>query len=166
MYFRDQKGAVAIEMAMISLPLFMIVFVIIDTSIAALKQYNLDHISNEIARCISLKGIYQSQQEFMDEVLCAKSRPFIDCEAVQLGITPVNGTVTSIDNSALTTGWNVGTSDDLMMIELSVPSRALVSWVQLHPTIQSSGEDYFFSRSIVRAEPFADSRSGESCDLN
>ena len=158
-----EKGSVAIEFAMVSVPLFFFFWVSVDVSLGILRQYSLDHISNEMARCLSIKGIQQTRVEFLSEQICETPRPFLKCDSLEIGAMPVGGSPADVSHDNLIAAWDLGGVDELVVVEVAHPSMSLLPMVQLNALIDQGGEDYLYSRSVIRTEPFAGSRTGGEC---
>lgn len=99
---RDEKGAVAIEFALLALPFFILIFAILETSIVFLAGQILDSAVQDASRQIrtgQAQGAEWDVDDFREEV-CDGLYGMFDCSADKLKVKV--SVVSSFSNATLT----------------------------------------------------------------
>lgn len=162
-FVTSESGSSAVEFALVALPFFTLILVIFEISISTARQYMLDDVNFKVSRCSSLLGISEKKEDFLSNQICQRNLPFLSCDRVEIGASKLTNGSSSVDNTGRIKGWDVGASDDIVIIELSYPYEPIVPFVAISPTIVENGQSYLYSRSIIRNEPNSQRRVGGSC---
>lgn len=159
---KSDNGSTAIEFALVSLPFFSLVLVILEIGLSTVRQYVLDDTGFKLARCASLIGLDPDRTKLLTEQICPANLPFLKCSSITLGAANVSGGGV-VNNESLISAWNIGSADDIIVLELSYPYEPIIPLLKVMPTITESGTTFLYSRNMIRNEPSIASRSGGPC---
>ena len=153
---RDDRGATAVEFAMVSVPFLGLLFAIFETAFVFFTTEGLEAATSDAARFImtgqATAGSYSGATDFRDKVICNPTAPrvrilpsFIDCSQLIVDVS-TNGSsgstsFTSADMSKSfytnpSTKYCPGGSSDIVIVRIVYPMPAFLTIL----TIQSLGK--------------------------
>ncbi|VAV89020.1 Similar to TadZ/CpaE, associated with Flp pilus assembly [hydrothermal vent metagenome] len=162
---RAQKGATAVEFALIATPFFFLLFAMLEVAMVFFVSISMEHATMEVARTIRTGEAQQSGQSsggFLDAV-CAEMSPLVPCNGnvyidvrtfADFGDVNVNNPINNqeLDNGNFT--YNAGNAGDIVIV------RVFYVWKLNTPLIGTvfanlSGERRLIATtSAFRNEPF------------
>lgn len=177
-WWKQDDGVTAVEFSLVALPMFLMIFGIIELSIFFASSTVLEGASTEAARRIrtgQVAGVAEgltdpaaieaAERAAFEELLCDNVSTLIDCGAIQYEVIHMNADTFSdasnyepqYDNEGnlIEHPFSVGGANDVILI------RAYYKWRFLTPMISSmltagSGVDYVseLSTVVIRTEPY------------
>ncbi|ARQ61845.1 MULTISPECIES: TadE/TadG family type IV pilus assembly protein [Rhizobium] len=161
----DRKGVAAIEFAILALPLFIMIFGIIEVSLMFFVNSALDASVHKISRMIRTGEVASSKitlagfkSRICDDMLLAFS-----CSSglvVKVSVLSDLSSATSadpIDNSGkltVTETYDIGKGSDYILVQAFLPWGATVNFFSLSSAKLSDGSYLLGSSALFRNEPF------------
>ena len=153
---RDDRGATAVEFAMVSVPFLGLLFAIFETAFVFFTTEGLEAATSDAARYImtgqAAAASYTSATDFRDKVICSPTSPrvrilptFIDCSQLIVDVSMAGSTGSTSFSSAdmsksfytnPTTKYCIGGSSDIVIVRIVYPMPAFLTVL----TIQSLGQ--------------------------
>lgn len=164
-FIDDRKGVAAIEFAMVALPLFMTIFVILECAVQYFVATSLDLAVQTTARQIRTG---QVQERGLDKpafkaALCGQINDFFGCSSkLKLKVDVVENVAATaaadpIDGSGnlqVTETYNIGKSGDFLLVQAFLPWPAFLQMFTLSGQKTADGDYVLRSSSLFRNEPF------------
>lgn len=156
-FFNNEKGATAIEFAVVILPLLTIIFAIIEMSYKSMLQSELDDRLYQATYSISTNNVpIDNAQQFMDEYFCPEiGTVFLNCSDIEIGVETVTGRfrLNNFTNQSIIGDWNLGNTNDAVLIEINYPVSNIVHPIAIADVITRNNKKYYRSRGVARREP-------------
>ncbi|APG88174.1 Flp pilus assembly protein TadG (plasmid) [Sinorhizobium americanum CCGM7] len=162
---RDRSGVAAIEFALLALPLFTIIFGILECAAMFFIDTALDAAVHKAARLIrtgQATAENMSLTGFKTEV-CGNLLYVLDCEdkllvAVDtLTDTSSSGAMKAINSSGavtITEGFEIGKGSDYVTVQAFLPWKPIVSLYSLSSSTLADGSYLMGASVLLRNEPF------------
>ncbi len=162
-YLKDNKGATALEFAILAVPLLMGLFAIIELSYKGIIQNELDNKLYVVSSEIGINNFTSDNaSEFMRDEFCPDiGTTFMKCDEIEIGVRVLPGRPYLYRNDTVIGQWDLGCTSDVIMIELNYPVTNLVHPIAIADITTRSNEKYYRSRSVIRREPLLS--GGSSC---
>jgi Flp pilus assembly protein TadG len=164
-FLTDRKGVAAIEFALLALPLFMLIFAIIEISVMFLVNSAMDASVQKISRMIRTGEIASSrvsQADFKAKI-CNEMLLSFSCSGNLLvkvdilsnlssatGANPINAS----GNLAVTETYNIGKGSDYVLVQAFLPWDAVVNFFTFSSNKLADGRYLLGSSVLFRNEPF------------
>lgn len=161
----DRKGVAAIEFAILALPLFIMIFGIIEVSLMFFVNSALDASVHKISRMIRTGEVASTKvtlagfkSRICDDMILAFS-----CSSglvVKVSVLSDLSSATSadpIDNSGkltVTETYDIGKGSDYILVQAFLPWGATVNFFSLSSAKLSDGSYLLGSSALFRNEPF------------
>ncbi len=162
----NEDGSVAIEMGLIGIPFFAVLFAVIETALVFFASIAMEGAMEDAARMVRTGIAHESgmtAEQFKTEV-CSKSPLFFDCDerlVVDVRTFEEFGAVNSADpldeNGNLSNNfqYNIGDAGDVVLV------RAFYVWDIITPIgigldNMSGGNHLIAASSVFRNEPFSE----------
>jgi Flp pilus assembly protein TadG len=175
-FARQQKGAAAVEFAIVAIPFLGLLFAILETALVFFAGQTLEATTTSSARLI-LTGQAQttdfktgaaattpwSQDEFKTAV-CSRLSSMFDCSKLYVSVdtvanfasadtsTPIKDEKLTIDTNALP--YNTGNPGDIVVVNLYYEWPISVSLLNAHLTNLSGDKRLLLSTAVFRNEPY------------
>ncbi len=165
-YAADNRGAAAVEFAMIAAPFFFLIFGLLEISIIFIMAAILDHGVADATRPLRTGAVQQAgmtAEEFR-VMLCGELMGMMDCEnKLHFDVQTVNGFANTPSGSPLDAaglvdddefGFNPGGPNDIVAV------RVFYEWDLLTPGLSAplanmAGQKHLLqSNAVFRNEPF------------
>lgn len=120
--FREEGGVASIEFALVALPFFLLIFVIIESGFNFFAAANLDDALRRTSREIQTGLVHEKRwgrDEFRDR-LCGRLPGFMSCSRVSIDVRPVR----NLSLSSFLQRSGDGLAGDLRLIELDATKTA------------------------------------------
>ncbi|MDC9835761.1 TadE/TadG family type IV pilus assembly protein [Rhizobium binxianense] len=161
----DHKGAAAIEFAILALPLFIMLFGIIEVSLMFFVNSALDASVHKISRMIRTGEAASSKITLggFKAKICDDMLLSFDCSSglvVKVNVLSDMSTAAStdpIDSSgklAVTETYDIGKGSDYILVQAFLPWTAVVNFFSLSSAKLSDGSYLLGSSALFRNEPF------------
>ncbi|MBX5160701.1 MULTISPECIES: TadE/TadG family type IV pilus assembly protein [unclassified Rhizobium] len=161
----DRDGVAAIEFAILALPLFIIIFGIIEVSLMFFVNATLDASVHKISRMIRTGEVASSKITLADfkARICNDMLLSFNCSSdllVKVSVLSDLSSATSgnpIDTSgklAVTETYNIGQGSDYILVQTFLPWTAVVNFLSLSSAKLSDGRYLIGSSVLFRNEPF------------
>ncbi|MCE7998377.1 MAG: pilus assembly protein [Rhodobiaceae bacterium] len=163
---RKEDGSVAVEMGLISLPFFAMLFALIETTIVFFTSVAMEGAMEDAARMVRTGVAHESgmSAEQFKTAVCEKSPLFFDCDQnliVDVRTFDEFGAVNAADpideNGDLSNEfqYNIGGAGDVVLV------RAFYVWQVVSPIAiglenMSGGNRLIATSSVFRNEPFGE----------
>lgn len=140
---------------MLAGPLFAGLLGIIELSYKSLQQTELDNALNAIAGRMSINNFDSSDSiEYLRDEFCPDvGTTFLKCSQLELGIEVLVNDFHTYRNTNIVGTWNMGCTNDPIMIELNYPVTNAVHPIVIADIVQRGDDNYFRSRTVIRREP-------------
>ncbi|OBZ95100.1 pilus assembly protein TadG [Pararhizobium polonicum] len=164
-FFGDRSGVAAIEFAILALPLFVLVFGIIEISAMFFVNTALDSSVHKNARLIKTGQAAEKKTSLADfkAKICGDMVYMLNCEARLLvsvdvitdvssagGMVPVD----SKGNVTITESFNPGYGSDYVLVQAFLPWPPIVNLYSLSSRTLSDGSYLLGASTLFRNEPF------------
>jgi Flp pilus assembly protein TadG len=155
---RDQRGATAIEFAIVALPFFTLMFAIIETAIVFFASQALETATADAARLIMTGQAQQqkfSKTQFQQQI-CDNMRGLLDCDALTVDVR----TYTVFAGSAARPDadeepqYTPGIGGDIVVVRASYEWPLVTSLVGLSLADRPNGKRLIAATAAFRNEPF------------
>lgn len=179
-FLHARTGAVAVEFAMISIPLLMLILAISEAGVDLYLKSALDNAAQNVARQIftgaaqnmSVNGAAVTQQYFTQHVVCPNLPAVLSCSNVIVNIvnfaetaspTPYYNYVNASSNGLLQpaldntkTNFCLGTTSSYVILQILYPLPLISSVFGNGPVTTLNGKTVriLFSTAVFRNEPF------------
>ncbi len=162
---RDRSGVAAIEFALLALPLFIIIFGILECAAMFFIDSALDaavHKASRLIRTGKATNNNMGLTGFKTEI-CGNLLYLLDCEdkllvAVStLTDSSSSGAMKAINSSgtvSITEGFDIGKGSDYVMIQTFLPWKPIVSLYSLSSSTLADGSYLLGASVLLRNEPF------------
>ncbi|PDT02495.1 pilus assembly protein TadG [Rhizobium chutanense] len=161
----DHKGAAAIEFAILALPLFIMLFGIIEVSLMFFVNSALDASVHKISRMIRTGEAASSKITLagFKAKICDDMLLTFDCSSglvVKVNVLSDMSAAAStdpIDNSGnltVTETYDIGKGSDYILVQVFLPWTAVVNFFSLSSAQLSDGRYLLGSAALFRNEPF------------
>lgn len=161
----DRKGVAAIEFALLALPLFILIFTIIEVSLMFFVNSALDASVQKISRMIRTGEAASSKISLTSfkAKICNDMLLSFGCSdnlVVKVDVLSDISTVAStdpIDSSgklAVTETYNIGKGTDYILVQAFLPWNVVVNYFSLSNAKLSDGRYLLGSSALFRNEPF------------
>ncbi|ARM92573.1 Flp pilus assembly Tad-like protein (plasmid) [Rhizobium sp. CIAT894] len=161
----DHKGAAAIEFAILALPLFIILFGIIEVSLMFFVNSALDASVHKISRMIRTGEVASSKITLagFKAKICDDMLLTFDCSSglvVKVNVLSDMSSAAStdpIDNSGkltVTETYDIGKGSDYILVQAFLPWTAVANFLSLSNAKLSDGRYLLGSAALFRNEPF------------
>ncbi|MDB5594460.1 MAG: hypothetical protein JWM36_1421 [Hyphomicrobiales bacterium] len=176
-YFRrDTRGAAALEFAIVGLPFFAVVFVVLEVAVDFQIYAELDTSLQKAAADIR-SGTVQMQsmtaEQFKSQILCPRL-PGLSCSSILLTAATIsNPDLPWYGNADQWNAWEVvainpgwlpwcpGGSGDVVLLQMGYPvPLASMIWAG---TLKANGSRYYVSTVALRNDPFGVPVSAAGC---
>ena len=161
----DRNGVAAIEFALLALPLFMLIFAIIELSLMFFVNSALDASVQKISRMIRTGEVASSgiTQAAFKAKICNDLLLSFSCSANLLvkvdvlsdlssaaSANPINAS----GNLAVTETYNIGKGSDYVLVQAFLPWDAVVNFFTFSSNKLADGRYLLGSSALFRNEPF------------
>ncbi|ANL38099.1 Flp pilus assembly Tad-like protein (plasmid) [Rhizobium phaseoli] len=161
----DRQGVAAIEFAILALPLFIMLFGIIEVSLMFFVNSALDASVHKISRMIRTGEVASSKITLagFKAKICDDMLLSFNCSSdlvVKVNVLSDLSSATStdpIDNSgnlAVTQTFDVGKGSDYILVQTFLPWDTVVNFLTLSSAQLSDGRYLLGSSALFRNEPF------------
>jgi Flp pilus assembly protein TadG len=162
---RDRSGATAIEFALVAMPLFLTIFVILECALHYFVGTSLDMAVQRTSRQIrtgQVQALALDQAAFKSAV-CHEMKDLFGCrEKLRLKVDvvadvgdPTQSDPTDRDgNLVVEDSFNTGRSGDVLLVQAFLPWPAFARLVSLSGERTSEGDYILRSSTLFRNEPF------------
>lgn len=164
---KDESGATALEFAIVSLPLLLLILGSLEYGIMFFAGQTLDNFTSQNARQL-LTGSIQKQNlssTAYRSAVCANLPSLFNCSSLYIDVNTVSAyasantsspTIATDKNGNITTGWNYnpGGPGDVIVVRFVYlwPVIGLPYGVTLGPT--SNGKVQLLSTVVLKNEPY------------
>lgn len=167
--WRDQAGVTAVEFGLLAPPFFVIIGIMLETSVVFLSSQVLDSAVHDAARQIRTGQVQQQHFDLADfeDLICSRLFGlFRDCSALQVNVRPVtnfsSAQVTApIDpNCTKDCPWTIaekfdpGMKSSTMLVQVYYKWPMVLNLPSLMPTKLKDGTMLMGSVDVFRNEPF------------
>ncbi|WP_371311853.1 TadE/TadG family type IV pilus assembly protein [Pseudovibrio flavus] len=167
--WRDQRGATAVEFAMVGIPFFMFIMAILEIGLVFFAGTILDHATHESARLVRTG---QAQNSGMDagtfkQKICENMTSVICSDASRLHVEVLNfdsfseaasGTTSVIDPATgeVNTGFqfNTGARNEIVVVRAVYEWPMISNWIRDAFQDTADGDRLLVSTSVFKNEPF------------
>lgn len=156
---RSEHGAIAVEFALAAPVFFYLVFAVIELSVKAMQQNELDSFMMYAYQDLATSPVEVNDQRQYLENLCEDGPVFfLSCNDIVLGAGVVTGRFVDWRERVIGGAWNYGCADDTVIIEMLYPVTNIFHTFVLGDvvTLADDGGEMLRSRGIVRREPILD----------
>jgi len=161
----DERGSVAVEFAILAIPLFMTIFVIVEGALQYFVGTSLDVAVEKAGRRIRTGQAMEQKidRSTLKSWICAEIADSFGCPSRLLLRVDVVGKITDarvldpIDaegNLKVDEAYNTGRSGDLILVQAFLPWPMLSSLYSLSGKTTNKGDYVLRSISLFRNEPF------------
>lgn len=160
----DRKGVAAIEFAILALPLFIMIFGIIEVSLMFFVNSALDASVHKISRMIRTGEIASSKITLADfkARICNDMLLSFSCSSdllVKVNVLDLSSAASGdpIDDSGnltVTETYDIGKGSDYILVQTFLPWTAAVNFFSLSSAKLSDGRYLLGSSVLFRNEPF------------
>ncbi len=160
---KSENGAAAVEFAFAAPIFFYLVFAVIELSVKAMQQNELDNFMMDTYQDLAISAVDETDPRDYIESLCAGRAAFVlSCDKVVLGAQVVSGRFVDWRDRVINGSWNYGCADDVVIIEMLYPVTNIFHAFALGDVVTVDGDaEMMRSRGIIRREPLLG--SGVSC---
>ena len=160
-FAHDQRGAAALEFAIVGLPLLALIYSILEVSVDYFLYTQLDttlvKAVGEI-RSGTVQIRQMNREDFRNQVVCPRLAGF-NCEKILVNVTSIKSwqigsniwTPQTVDPG--TQKWCPGPSGAAVMVQVAYPVP-LASMIWTGAAYSTNGTRYYLSASGLRNEPF------------
>lgn len=156
---RSESGAITVEFALAAPIFFYLVFAVIELSVKAMQQNELDNFMMHAYQELAISPVEAADQRQYLEDLCEDGPVFfLSCDDIVLGAQVVRGRFVDWRERIINGAWNYGCADDVVIIEMLYPVTNIFHSFVLGDvvTVDDDGGEMLRSRGIVRREPVLD----------
>ncbi|PDT49716.1 TadE/TadG family type IV pilus assembly protein [Sinorhizobium fredii] len=162
---RDRSGVAAIEFALVALPLFMIIFGILECAAMFFIDSALDAAVHKAARIIRTGKAAEGNMTitgFKTEV-CGSLLYVLDCgDKLLVAVDTLTdssspGAMKALNSSgavSITEGFEIGKGSDYVMVQAFLPWKPIVSLYSLSSSTLADGSYLMGASVLLRNEPF------------
>ncbi|GGD87157.1 MULTISPECIES: TadE/TadG family type IV pilus assembly protein [Rhizobium] len=161
----DRDGVAAIEFAILALPLFIMIFGIIEVSLMFFVNSSLDASVHKISRMIRTGEVASSNMTLADfkAKICSDMLLSFNCSSdllVKVNVLSDISSAASADpiddsgNLTVTESFDVGKGSDYILVQTFLPWTAVVNFFSLSSAKLSDGRYLLGSAVLFRNEPF------------
>ncbi len=160
-FFKDRRGATAVEFALLAGPFLLILMASVELGIKSFIQSDLDRVLSEVTSNLSMNDRdVETSESYINQRICAIAGPLINCGEIEVGSAVVTGRLFDYRNQSLSGRWNVGCGGDVILIELTFKYFDIMFPFAVADIVTVNGEKRYRSRVVVRREPIL---SGSRC---
>ncbi|HYD17141.1 MAG TPA: TadE/TadG family type IV pilus assembly protein [Patescibacteria group bacterium] len=175
-WLKNEEGVTAVEFSLVAMPMFTLIFGIIELSMFFASGTVLEGASAEAARRIRTGQVQQSEEpeEEFKKLLCDQGGSMLDCDKIQYEVIHVGGNSFSIadtmepefddEGNLIPHPFDAGSESEVVMV------RTFYKWTFYTPFIGSmltagSGQDWIghMSTVVIRTEPYCTSLTVNGC---
>lgn len=175
-WLRREEGVTAVEFSLVAMPLFTIIFGIIELSMFFASGTVLEGASAEAARRIRTGQVQQSDdpEDTFKTLLCNQGGTMLDCDKLQYEVIHVGGNSFSLadtmepqfddEGNLIPHPFDAGNDSDVILV------RAYYKWKFLTPFISTmltagSGQDWVahMATVVIQTEPYCTSLDPMAC---
>ncbi|HXV29050.1 MAG TPA: TadE/TadG family type IV pilus assembly protein [Sinorhizobium sp.] len=161
----DRKGVAAVEFALLAVPLFILIFGILELGAMFFIDTALDSAVHKASRLIRTGQAANGNMglaSFKEEI-CDNMAYVLDCEEKLLvAVNTVtsatsSGAMKAIGNSgsvSITEGYDIGRGSDYVMVQAFLPWSPIVSLYSLSSHTLADGSYLLGATVLLRNEPF------------
>ena len=149
LFARDDRGATAVEFAMVSVPFLGLLFAIFQTAYLFLVQQSVDAAATTGARNIltgqTMSSNLTTASAFATSVVCPNLPSFLSCSSLIIDVRSASSTSWSTLNTAtdfLNSSSNkfcIGNPNDIVIVRIIYPVPAYLSIMTLSASLSQSG---------------------------
>lgn len=175
-FLRHEDGVTAVEFSLVGLPLFLMVFAIIELSLFFASGNMLEGAAQEAGRRIrtgQVQGSDDPEAAFKNE-LCSMAGIMIDCALIQYDVIHVgDNTFASAESiepqfdeqgNLITGGFDAGDSSDVILIRSYYKWNFLTPFIgEMLTGIAGGGWLGHLSTVVIKTEPYCTSIIQENC---
>ncbi|MDB5650553.1 MAG: TadE-like protein [Hyphomicrobiales bacterium] len=162
---RDKSAVTAVEFAIVGLPFFALIFVLVEVSLTAFIQANIDDAAIELARSVGqgkVQGRIVPASQFKTTYVCPKLPGFISCSLVEVIIVPIPATPTGSRDLMGPFGIPVavgssicpGAAGDYVFIQVSYAMPKISRFLPGDGASDASGNRLLTSGVAIKNEPY------------
>ena len=171
--FREEGGVASIEFALVALPFFLLIFVIIEAGLNSFAAANLDDALRRTSREIQTGMAHEKRwgRDDFQERLCARLPGFMPCSRVSVEVRPVRdfrlaahmrssedglwGDLRLINLDPAKTYYCIGAPGDHMLVRAVFELPNMFGFAISRQVETSQGEAHIVEASrVFRNEPF------------
>ena len=150
------RGAVAVEFAFVAPVFFYLVFAVIELSVKAIQQNELDNFMMFAYQELATSPVQSANgQEHLAHLCEIGPIHILSCDDIVLGAEVVPGRFLNLRSTLINGQWDFGCANDVVVLEMLYPVTNI-----FHPfvlgdvvSLDGDGNDMFRSRGVVRREP-------------
>lgn len=156
-FLRNDKGAAAVEFALVAAPFFALVISIIEISYKTVQQTAVDNLMFDFAMTLSREddaGVTKS--EYKSNVICGRNASVVlDCDSILFGAEAysTNVSIYGLIDNVFVDSWSTGCEGSTVIAEVMYPVPHIVVPFAVADIVRYRGEDYYRSRAVIRREP-------------
>lgn len=150
------RGAIAVEFALVAPIFFYLVFAIIELSVKAMQQNELDNFMMFTYQELATSPVQAANAPDHLAQLCEDGPIHIlSCDDIILGAQVVPGRFVNLRSTVINGRWDFGCADDVVILEMLYPVTNIFHSLVLGDivSLDSNDNDMFRSRGVVRREP-------------
>lgn len=150
------RGAIAIEFALVAPVFFYLVFATIELSVKAMQQNELDNFMMFAYQELATSSVQSANGRDHLEHLCENGPIHIlSCEDITLGAQVVTGRFMNLRETLINGHWDFGCADDVVILEMLYPVTNFFQPFLFGDVVRldRDGQEMFRSRGVVRREP-------------
>ena len=153
-FIRNERGATAIEFALLVGPFLLVVLASIEIGIKAFIQADLDRMLTELTSDLSMTfNDAEDAADYITTTACDRASLLLDCNELDVGATVVDGRLFDYRNASLSGTWDVGCPGDTVIIELTYGYFDVLFPFAIADIVQVDGAKRYRSRAVLRREP-------------
>lgn len=164
-FIRNEDGAAAIEFAILALPLFIIIFAILELSVMFFIDTSLDSALQRNARLIKTGQAAEAKMPLaaFKTAICKDVAYMLSCNDKLLINVSVVSDVASVGgldlidgegNISFTENFNIGNGSDYILVQAMLPWSPVVSLYSLSSQTLADGSYLLGASALFRNEPF------------
>lgn len=161
-FFGNERGATAVEFALLVGPFLLIVLASIDLGIKAFIQADLDRLLTELSADVSLAfSDAEDSSEYLATKVCSGASLLLDCDNLAVGATVVEGRLYDYRNASLEGTWNLGCPGDTLILEVTYAYFDIILPFAVADIVTVGDTRRYRSRAVLRREPIL--AGGSNC---
>lgn len=164
-FFVNRDGAAAIEFALLALPLFMLIFAIIEVSLMFFVDASLDASVHKISRMIRTGEAASSKMTLaaFKAKICEDMLLSFECSdnlvvkvdvIADISTTAATKAIDASGNLAVTESFAIGKASDYVLVQAFLPWDAVLNLFTLSSAKLADGRYLLGSATLFRNEPF------------
>lgn len=161
----EERGATAVEFALVAIPALYLLIGIIEMSLMFLAMSTLDYAANESSRLIRTGQVQQSNtdpDEMFRDSLCSYAKTFLDCKKIQYEVVHLDNFADFANHKAqydengdlISGGFDAGSVNDVILVRVVYKYKLMTPIISQLLSDSEGNTKKLVTTVVLETEPY------------